>query len=86
MAITKKDIDALTARINGDRKYPELGYYYAMGAYGGWKFVQIVNESGGVRDVFPRLGYCSKRDLYNALTSFIEGRDEACTLAHYGIK
>ena len=86
MAVTKKDIDALMARINGERKYPEVGYYYAMGAYGGWKFVQIVNESGGVRDVLPRLGYGSKRDLYNALTSFIEGREEAATLAHYGIK
>lgn len=86
MAITMKDIDALTARINGDRKYGDVGYYYAMGAYGGWKFVQIVNESGGVRDVFPRLGYGSKRELYNALLAFIEGRDEVATLAHYGIK
>jgi len=86
MRVTQKDLDDVMKRVNGDRKYPELGYFYLMGAYGGWKFVQIVNESGGVRDVLPRLGYVGKRAMLDALTSYLEGRGEAETLKHYALR
>ena len=86
MRVTQKDLDAVLNLVNGARKYPEVGYFYLMGAYGGLKFVQIVNESGGVRDVLPRIGYVGKRQMLDALTSYLEGRSEARTLEHYGIK
>ena len=86
MRVTQKELDAVLNLVNGGRKYPEVGYFYLMGAYGGLKFVQIVNESGGVRDVLPRIGYVGKRQMLDALTSYLEGRDEARTLEHYGIK
>jgi len=86
MRVTQKDLDAVLNLVNGARKYPEIGYFYLMGAYGGLKFVQIVNESGGVRDVLPRIGYVGKRQMLDALTSYLEGRGEARTLEHYGIK
>ena len=86
MRVTKKELDQALSLINEGREYPEIGYYYLMGAYGGWKLVQIVNEGGGVRDVFPRLGYAAKREMMTALTSFIEGRNQEAILAHYGIK
>ena len=86
MRVTQKELDAVLNLVNGGRKYPEVGYFYLMGAYGGLKFVQIVNESGGVRDVLPRIGYVGKRQMLDALTSYLEGRGEARTLEHYGIK
>jgi hypothetical protein len=47
-----------------------------MGAYGGSKLVQIVNEHGGVRDVLPHLGYTSKREVAAGIRSFLIGRFE----------
>ena len=86
MRVTQKELDAVLNLVNGGRKYPEVGYFYLMGAYGGLKFVQIVNESGGVRDVLPHIGYVGKHQMLDALTSYLEGRGEARTLEHYGIK
>jgi hypothetical protein len=80
--VTKKELEQLVDVMNRRevdkprRLYPELGCYYLMGAYGGQKLVQIVNKSGGVRDVFPHLGYTSKKELAQSIRAFLEGRSE----------
>jgi hypothetical protein len=48
-----------------------LGRYYAMGAYGGWQLVQVVNEHGGVRAVSG--GYVSRRELLAVIRAYREG-------------
>lgn len=82
MAKVQKELDALLELLNStpdepQRRYPEIGYYYAMSAYGGAKLVQIINEGGGVRDVMPHLGYVNRPTLVKALRSFLAGRWEA---------
>jgi hypothetical protein len=80
--VTKAELDNLLAVMNRRevdkprREYPQIGYYYLMGAYGGSKLVQIVNEHGGVRDVLPHLGYTSKREVAAGIRSFLIGRFE----------
>jgi hypothetical protein len=81
MASVQKELDALLDLLNSTpdepkRRYPEIGYYYAMGAYGGAKLVQIINEGGGVRDVLPHLGYVNRPTLVKALRSFLAGKWE----------
>lgn len=82
MASVQKELDALLDLVNSTpdepkRRYPEIGYYYAMGAYGGVKLVQIINDGGGVRDVLPHLGYVRRPILVAALRSFLAGKWEA---------
>lgn len=48
------------------------GTFHLEGAYGGTRLVQIINYSGGVRDVF-RCGYVSKRELYYAIHAYLDG-------------
>ena len=79
--VKQSEIDALLDLLNAEpdepkRRYPEIGYYYLMGAYGGVKLVQIVSEGGGVRDVLPHLGYVNKPTIVAALRSFLAGKWE----------
>ena len=80
--VTKAELEGLLAVMNRRevtkprREYPQIGYYYLMGAYGGSKLVQIINEHGGVRDVLPHLGYASKREVSEGIRSFLNGRAE----------
>ena len=48
-----------------------IGRYYAMGAYGGWQLVQVVNEHGGVRAVSG--GYTTRRELHALIRAYSEG-------------
>lgn len=48
-----------------------IGRYYAMGAYGGWQLVQVINEHGGVRAVSG--GYVSRRELLGIIRAYREG-------------
>ena len=48
------------------------GTYCLDQAYGGVKLAQIMNTSGGERDVFG-VGYVSKRALYDLLSAFVAG-------------
>ena len=80
--VKQAELDALLNLLNSEpeeptRQYPEVGYYYLMGAYGGVKLVQIVSDGGGVRDVLPHLGYVNKPTMAAALRSFLAGRWEA---------
>jgi hypothetical protein len=61
-----------------------VGTYYLMGAYGGHKLVQITNYGGGVRDVLGT-GYVSKRELYRAVSAYLDGIDAAATDSHYSV-
>jgi len=61
-----------------------VGTYYLMGAYGGTKLVQITNYGGGVRDVLGT-GYVSKRELYRAISAYLDGIDAAATDSHYSV-
>jgi hypothetical protein len=49
-----------------------VGNYHLCEQYGGVSLHRMENESGGVRDVL-RIGYVSRRELYNAMFAFIEG-------------
>jgi hypothetical protein len=48
-----------------------IGRYYAMGAYGGWQLVQVINEHGGVRAVSS--GYTTRRELLGIIRAYREG-------------
>lgn len=49
-----------------------VGNYHLDSAYGGHKLVRMDNESGGIRDVLST-GFVSKRELYQAMQSFLRG-------------
>ena len=89
--IKKADLDSVLNLLNHGfdpekkRVYPEPGYYYLEGAYGGHKLVQIITAGGGVRDVLTHVGYGTKRDLYNGMQSLLEGRREESIEEHYKI-
>ena len=83
--ITKKDLDAVVARINritnspeasyantGDKYTAQIGNYHLSGAYGGYSLHRMENKSGGISDVL-RCGHVPKRDLYERMQSFIAG-------------
>lgn len=58
-------------RVDGRNK-ANIGNYHLSGAYGGVSLHKMVNESGGIRDVFS-CGHVPKRDLYNRINSYIAG-------------
>ena len=49
-----------------------IGNYHLSGAYGGVSLHRMMNESGGIEDVFS-CGHTPKRELFNRLCSFIDG-------------
>ena len=86
--ITIKQLEGLVDHLNTIAKTPKatytkvdgkfignIGNYHLDGAYGGYQLVQLVNESGGVRNVLST-GFVSKRELYNAIRIFMAGMTE----------
>lgn len=55
------------------RTNANIGNYHLSGAYGGWALHQMVNENGGVRDVF-NCGYMPKKELYYMIRAMNIGR------------
>lgn len=49
-----------------------IGNYHLDGAYGGYKLVQMVSESGGIKDTL-RCGFIPKKDLYKLMCAYLEG-------------
>ena len=49
----------------------QIGCYHLSGAYGGYALHQMVNDGGGVRDIFG--GHMPKRELYERMHAFIRG-------------
>ena len=86
--ITVSHLDAIIARINratgspsepyalgaDGRHHAQIGAYHLSRAYGGFCLHRIVNEGGGVRDVFG-CGHVPARDLANRMHAFIAGLD-----------
>lgn len=82
--ITMKDLEGTVSRINRITKSPETNYtmsgksyranvgnYHLSGAYGGYALHRMVNDGGGVKDIFG--GHMPKRELYYRMQSFIKG-------------
>lgn len=65
----------------GNRLVAIVGTYLVDSAYGGWKLAQIVNESGGQRDVLYS-GYVSRRELYEQMHAYIKGFEDC----KYGVR
>mgnify|MGYP001236489858 CR=1 FL=1 len=86
MRITRKDLETLVARLNRETGSPpepwtrgedgflhaSIGNFHLSSAYGGWSLHRMVNECGGVSDVF-RCGHVPARDLYNQIHAFLRG-------------
>ena len=49
-----------------------VGNYHIGSAYGGWRLEQMMNEGGGIRNVFG-IGYVPKRELYGLLQAYHGG-------------
>jgi hypothetical protein len=83
---TMKQLNTLIEVINKEAKTPlsycdrindppfkiNVGHYHIDSAYGGYKLVQTVNDSGGIRTV-THSGYITKSNLYNELYAFLCG-------------
>lgn len=80
MRITRKDLEILVNRLNVEAKtpleWPKIGHYCLSCAYGGYSLHQLVNEKGGVRDVF-NCGHIKGRELYQMICAYILGLNEA---------
>lgn len=87
MRITEKDLQAMCDRINRMLDKPldpyartegnsgaNIGCYHLSHAYGGVALHQMVNDGGGVRDIFG--GHMPKRELYERMHAFIKGIEE----------
>lgn len=84
--ITRKCVELLADRINEVKGTPKItwgkdangknkaniGNYHIDGAYGGVSLHCIVNEAGGVDEIFG-CGHITKRDLWNRMRAFLEG-------------
>jgi hypothetical protein len=87
MKILMRDLEYACNRLNliaGTPKTPyskvdgknvaNVGNYHLDSAYGGWKLVQMGNESGGIRNITD--GYVSKSELYHLIHSYIRGFED----------
>ena len=84
--ITREHLTAVVARINratnspsepyaqgaDGRHYAQPGCYHLSRAYGGVCLHRMVNEGGGVNDVFG-CGHVPARDLANRMHAFLAG-------------
>ena len=85
--ITLEDLDRTVDSINKAQDTPcepwscrdidgkyigNIGNYHLGSAYGGWSLQQMMNEQGGVRDVF-QVGHVPKRRLYDLLRAYRAG-------------
>lgn len=76
--ITEKQLQTLVDRLNEKAGivHPSMrnvGTYMLSFAYGGVSLHRLMNESGGVDDVFS-CGHVPKRDLYNRVQSYLLGK------------
>ena len=74
MRISKSDIYFEIGLLNrelGTEAANEPGYHYLMpiSDTAGWKLVETINHSGGVRDVL-NIKISNKRDAYNAVRAY----------------
>jgi len=88
--ITDKDLESLAGMINratgsptdsyrkrDDGKFESLrGHFHISHAYGGVCLHRMVNEGGGVRDVFS-CGHVTKRELYVRMNAYLDGLQDA---------
>src|SRR3990172_5190597 len=85
--ITSKDVESVCKRINqvfgraeigwdreNGRNVARVGHFYLDGAYDGWALYEIMNEGGGVHDVFS-VGHVSRRELYGLMQAFLRGAE-----------
>ena len=54
------------------KKGANVGCYYIQASYGGYQLEQIVNKGGGCRTLL-NTGYTTKKELYDLISSMIEG-------------
>jgi len=83
--ITQKDLERLVEKINVITGSPEASYtrqkdgktrsnvdnYHLDYAYGGVALHRMVNENGGIHDIFG--GHAPKRELYDKMHAYIAG-------------
>ena len=88
MRITEKDLKNTIDRINKVTGKPmepyskdkdgkitgNIGNYHLDCAYGGYALHQMINEHGGIRQLFP--GHGTKRELYNQMHAYLGGLDD----------
>ena len=88
--ITRKTLDAIVARINTITNSPleayskdadgkckaNVGNFHISGAYGGFALHRMVNDSGGVSDVFSG-GHVPARELADRMYAFVRGLEFA---------
>lgn len=85
--ITNKQLESMVDYLNkitgnptqpyskvGEKYQAQIGNFNISGAYGGVALHQIMNEGGGVTDVF-NCGHMPKRELYNRISAYIKGID-----------
>ncbi len=86
--ITKKFLQAVCARINAATSSPlesyvkradgrfdaQIGNYHLSHAYGGVSLHRMVNDGGGVSDVFG-CGHIPKRALADRMFAFLAGSE-----------
>ena len=80
--ITEKNLEAMVKIVNEVKGVPteafsdgrwNIGTCYIDHAYGGVALYQVINESGGVSDLF---GYhMPKRELYNRMNGYLRIKD-----------
>jgi len=54
------------------RNVASIGNYYLSMQNGGYALYRIVNEGGGINDIFSR-GHGTKRELYEMICAYISG-------------
>lgn len=87
--ITRKNLDACAAMLNRMTGSPlepyegshgawkaQPGNFHISGAYGGYALHRMVNEGGGVSDIFSR-GHMPARELYELIHAFRRGLEFA---------
>ena len=83
--ITRKQLDSATEGLNRVTGSPlecyterlsNIGNYHISCAYGGYCLHQMMNESGGVRDVF-NCGHIPARELLSLIWAFRNGYETA---------
>lgn len=87
--ITDKFLDAVVLRLNRATGMPEtvyqphvpgkpavvnVGNFHLAKAYGGVSLHQVVNDGGGIDDIFS-VGFVSKRELAGLIHAFLKGFD-----------
>jgi len=59
-------------RDSADKLQGQVGNFHLSRAYGGFSLHRMVNESGGIRDVFS-CGHVTKRELYQRMDALLRG-------------